>query len=67
MVCRCGSENQKEFPAEIMIHFSGLPNVNKPAVLIFPKIEVCLDCGVTQFTIPGVELGKLKGGQSSAA
>ncbi len=62
MACRsCGSENQTQFVAEINIHFSGLRNLDKPGVLVFPKLLVCLDCGVSQFTVPKGELGLLRG------
>ncbi len=61
MACRsCGSENQTEFVSEILIHFSGLENLNKPGVLVFPKVLVCLDCGVSQFSLPEGELGLLR-------
>jgi hypothetical protein len=60
----CGSENQTECRAEINIHFSGLKNLDKPAVLVFPKLVVCLDCGFTQFTLPEAELRLL--GQGAA-
>jgi hypothetical protein len=65
MACRpCGSENQKEFGAEINIHFPGRKGLDKPAVLVFPKLVVCLDCGFTQFTLPKAELHQL--GQGAA-
>jgi hypothetical protein len=58
-----------QFDTEIMIHFPGLKNLDKPAVMVFPKIVVCMDCGLTEFTIPAAELrmmGEL-GATSSAA
>jgi hypothetical protein len=39
----CGFQNQTQFVAEINIYFSGLNNLNKPSVLVFPKVLVCLD------------------------
>ena len=41
----CGSKKQAEFPAEMLIHFRGLKNLDKPGVWVFPKLLVCLDCG----------------------
>ena len=63
MACRsCGSGNQTEFGAEINIHFPGRKGLDEPAVLIFPKLLVCLDCGFTQFTFPEAELRYLAQG-----
>ena len=63
MACRsCGLANQKEFTAEIDIHFPGLRNLDKPAVMVFPRLVVCLGCGFTQFTIPEAELRRLAQG-----
>jgi len=43
MACRsCRSKKQTQFGAEINIHFSGLRNLDKPGVLVFPKVLVCL-------------------------
>jgi hypothetical protein len=57
MQCKsCGSNNQTEFNAEINIHFLGLKNLDKPAVLVFQKLLLCLDCGFTEFTLKGSEL-----------
>jgi hypothetical protein len=59
-VCRsCGSNNQTQFGSEIMIHFSGLKNLDKPSVMVFPKILICLDCGVTELTVPKAEFDQL--------
>jgi Zn ribbon nucleic-acid-binding protein len=70
VMCRsCGSSNQTQFGSEIMIHFSGLKSLDKLPVMVFPKILVCLDCGVTEFTVPKAELDQLveRGAMSMAA
>jgi hypothetical protein len=60
MSCRsCGSENEVEFTAEIMIHFSGR-KLGNPGVLTFPKILVCLDCGSSWFRVPENELERVR-------
>jgi hypothetical protein len=66
MTCRsCGSNNPAEYDAEINIH---LPRGrDKAAVLVFPKLVVCSDCGVTEFTIPETELRLLGKGEKVAA
>jgi len=56
----CGSDNFAEFTAEINLHFSGLKSLDKPCVLIFPRVLVCLDCGFSRFTTPEAELGLLR-------
>jgi hypothetical protein len=43
----------------MMIHFRGLEHLDKPGVLLFPKIEVCLDCGLSRFTVSEVELASI--------
>jgi hypothetical protein len=55
----CVSSREREFPAEINIHFSGIKNLDKPSVLVFPKLVVCLDCGFSRFTTPEAELALL--------
>jgi hypothetical protein len=62
----CRSGNQAEFPAEVMIHFSGIRHIHSPAVLVFPKVLVCLDCGFSSFTTPGTELHELGKGVASS-
>ncbi len=47
----CASVNGAEFTTEMMIHFSGLRNIDRPGVLAFPKVSVCLDCGASRFTV----------------
>jgi hypothetical protein len=65
----CASNNQVEFSAEMMIHFSGLKNLDRPGILLSPKPLVCLDCGFSRFAIPETELQLLREGlaQSAAA
>jgi len=58
----CGSNNQVEFAAEINLHHSGLKNVNRQAVLVFSKVEVCLDCGSSRFSTPNIKLAMLAAG-----
>ena len=63
MTCySCRSVNQAEFPAELLIHFGGLKNLDKPGVWVFPKLLVCLDCGFLQSTVPASELASLAAG-----
>jgi hypothetical protein len=60
----CGSNKQAEFSAEMLIHFVGLKNLDKPGVWLFPKLLVCLDCGFLQSTVPAPELASLAVGIS---
>lgn len=68
MYCaRCHSNNGAEFTAEMMIHFSGLKHIDKPAVLAFPQISICMDCGFSGFTTPETELRVLEKATAAAA
>jgi hypothetical protein len=46
------------------MHFPDLKNVNKPTVWVFPEVLVCLDCGVSEFTVPETELRVLVTGEA---
>ena len=63
----CASSNQRVFPAEVHIHFPGLKNANKPGVLVFPKLLVCLDCGSSSFMTPTGEVARLAEAGASTA
>jgi hypothetical protein len=58
----CASGNNAEFPSELMIHHSGVKNVDKPCVCVIPNLLVCLNCGFARFTINRTELGLLTAG-----
>jgi len=61
MSCKsCQSQNQREFNGEIAIHFRGLEGLAKPIVWVFPKVEVCLLCGFSEFIVPERELQVLE-------
>ena len=62
MCASCQSENQKTFTSEIALHFAGIEDLNKPIVWVFPRIFVCLDCGISQFMVPERELEVLRTG-----
>jgi hypothetical protein len=55
----CPCENYREFNGEVAIHFPGIKGLQKPIVMIFPKIRVRMDCGYTAFTVPERELSVL--------
>jgi hypothetical protein len=55
----CRSENVKAFTSEINIHFPGKANLTK-SVLAFPKLLVCMDCGLADILLSEHELRNLK-------
>jgi len=60
MACRsCGSDEQTKFAVEINIHIPGRENLEKPPVLVFPKLQVCLSCGFAECTVPENKLPHL--------
>ncbi len=68
MSCKsCQSVQQSNFKAEIAIHFPGLKDLDKPHVLIFPELLVCLDCGFTEFSIDETELQGLAEAESDTS
>jgi hypothetical protein len=61
IICRqCESPNVTNFDAEVNIHFSGLKWLNKPSIFVFPKLVVCLDCGLTEFDLTGAQMELLR-------
>jgi len=61
MACKsCGSERRAELRAEINIHVPDGKGLDESGVWVFPKLEVCLVCGRTQFTIPESKLNQLE-------
>jgi hypothetical protein len=62
----CSSGNLVEFSAEGIVHLSGLKNLDKPAVLVFPKLLVCVSCGLSQFTVPETEMALLAAGHPTS-
>jgi len=47
----------------VAIHFPGLDGLDKPIVLVFPELAVCVHCGFTEFNVPERELGVLSTGK----
>jgi hypothetical protein len=61
----CGSEKMSKFDAEVGIHFPGLKNIDKPTIFVFPKILICLNCGMAQFAVPEAQLRLLVEGDAA--
>ena len=60
MACfSCRSENVRAFPSEINIHIVGKVDLTK-CVLAFPKLLVCLDCGLADVLLSDDELRDLR-------
>ena len=60
-ICRsCKSPNLTELNAEMNIHLLGLKSLNQPSILAFPRLVVCLDCGLTESNLPNEELRQLR-------
>lgn len=58
----CTSSRQAEFTAEVNLHFRGIHSLDHPGVLAFPKVVVCLDCGLARFTTTKSQLANLMTG-----
>ena len=59
---RCASDKLKDFNAELAIHFPGWEGLEKALVWAFPKLNVCLACGFTEFMLPEEQVEELKNG-----
>jgi hypothetical protein len=58
---QCGSRSVAEFATEICVHIAGQENCVVPAVFIFPRLVIFLDCGtVAEFSIPEERLSELR-------
>jgi len=63
MACRsCGSEQQREFGAEMIIHFPGREGLDSPIVPVLTKVVICLACGSALFAIADSQLRLLEKG-----
>jgi len=68
MSCRsCGSKHQTKFATEMSVHLLGLENVDKPVILVFPSILVCMDCGFSELAMTQDELRQLREGPAPDA
>jgi hypothetical protein len=59
MSCPICASKQEEFSTEMVVHHSGLNNLDKSDVVLCTKILACSECGFSQFTIPKAELASL--------
>lgn len=60
-ICKsCKSPNLTELEAEMNIHFAALRSLDQPSIFAFPKLVVCLDCGLTESIMSDEELRQLR-------
>jgi len=52
----CSSSNLLALDAEICLHSPGLNGLKKTPQFIFPKVLVCLECGLMQGSLAAAEL-----------
>ena len=55
----CRSENVRALVSEINIHFPGKANLTK-SLLVYPRLLVCLDCGLADVLLSEEELRNLR-------
>jgi hypothetical protein len=57
LLCRhCNSDQTTHLAAEVNIHLAGLAGLSKPAVLVFPRLIICLQCGFVEFKLEEREM-----------
>ena len=68
MPCKsCQSENLQSFNGELGIYHPGREGLDKPLVLVFAVVVVCLNCGFAEFTVPEPQLQELGKGSAASA
>jgi hypothetical protein len=65
--CSCSSDNQRTSNREVALHVPGLQGLEKPSLIVFPKVQVCLNCGVAAFVMEDADLKSLRENYSSIA
>jgi hypothetical protein len=56
----CGSGNHGHFIAEMGIRSPGLEDIDKLTAWVFPRLNVCLDCGSVEFVVSKEEVLELR-------
>jgi hypothetical protein len=60
MSCKQCASDLKSFNGEVAIHFPGREGLDKPIVWVFPRLMVCLHCGLVEFMLPNAQIQELK-------
>jgi hypothetical protein len=62
MVCpKCQSESISVIPAEVRLYRNPTRTMSHPPMTPSPDVRVCLDCGWSEFSIPGAWLSAYAG------
>jgi hypothetical protein len=52
----------KDFDGEVAIRIPDWESLDKPALIVFPELIVCVRCGLVEFVLPAEKLEQLKRG-----
>ena len=67
MFCKeCGGKDSRTFNGEMSMQFGGLDGMNKPIVLVYSKVDVCMKCGLAGFKVPEPAIEVLRTGRPIA-
>ena len=67
MLCStCGFPSLHKFESETSIHFPRLSDMDKPPVVMFEELSVCLKCGKAEFVLPQEKLALLEKSDSAS-
>jgi hypothetical protein len=58
----CGSPSVRTFDSEANIHLPSRNGIDMASIFIFPRFQICLDCGHMESDIPKSDLQLLKEG-----
>jgi hypothetical protein len=56
----CSSKNQHKLNGELALHFPGIRGLHKPIIWAFPKVLVCLDCGIAVLALEDEPLKEVR-------
>ena len=62
----CGSSKLAELTAEVCIHLPGLRGLDVDPIYAFPKLRICLECGLVQANLTEEELKQVREGEKKA-
>jgi hypothetical protein len=60
ITCSCSSDSRRTSNGEVALQVPGLEGLEKPPVLVFSTVQVCLNCGFAAFVVQDGDLRNLR-------